>query len=205
MDVRFRPLPEWPYPPTKNRRSKWAFKAGWQNTLDLLQHELGLLRARDVIIGAGFREQDLRLDGLPRSNAQTPEFPGVEVSFDTPTHGRLVYGTDTCELWQHNIRSIALGLEALRAVDRYGITRRGEQYAGFRALPAGGETTGGPTTRADAWAYLCGVVEAPIGTDMSIDQVARAALKRTHPDAGGDPATFRLVQEARRILEGGSA
>ncbi|MGH3942598.1 MAG: hypothetical protein ACRDTG_29045 [Pseudonocardiaceae bacterium] len=32
-------------------------------------------------------------------------------------------------------RSHPLG--ALRAVDRYGITRRGEQYAGFRALEAG--------------------------------------------------------------------
>ncbi len=46
---------------------------------------------------------------------------------------RLVYATDACEFWQHNVRSIALGLEALRAVDRYGISRRGEQYAGFRA------------------------------------------------------------------------
>jgi hypothetical protein len=39
--------------------------------------------------------------------------------------------------WQHNVRAIALGLEALRKVDRYGITRRGEQYAGWKALPAG--------------------------------------------------------------------
>ena len=39
----------------------------------------------------------------------------------------------------HNLRSIALGLKALRAVDRYGVSRRGEQYAGFRAaLTAGG-------------------------------------------------------------------
>jgi hypothetical protein len=199
MDVRFRPLPEWPYPPTKNRRSKWAFKAGWQNTLDLLQHELGLLRARDVIIGAGFREQDLRLDGWPRSNAQTPAFPGVEVSFDTPTHGRLVYGTDTCELWQHNIRSIALGLEALRAVDRYGITRRG-----------------GPTTRGHAAAVIVQyghptasdvghAIDRVLDDTAVRDRLIRQALKRTHPDAGGDPAAFRLVQEARRILEGGAA
>lgn len=53
--------------------------------------------------------------------------------------GRQVFATDACELWQHNVRSIALGLEALRAVDRYGITRRGQQYAGFRAAL----TTGG--------------------------------------------------------------
>lgn len=203
MDVRFRPLSEWPYPPTKNRRSRWAFKAGWQNTLDLLRHELEVLRARDVIIGAGFREADIRLDGWPRAGAQATAFPGVEVSFDTPTHGRLVYGTDTCQLWQHNIRSIALGLEALRAVDRYGITRRGEQYAGFRALPAGGETS---ELRDAAWARR--VLHDVVGPDappLTLQHLARAAKSRSHPDAGGSHEQFVLVQEAIRVLGGASA
>jgi hypothetical protein len=34
-----------------------------------------------------------------------------------------------------NARAIALGLEALRKVDRYRITKRGEQYTGWSALP----------------------------------------------------------------------
>jgi hypothetical protein len=36
-----------------------------------------------------------------------------------------------------NSRSIGLELEALRAIDRYGITKQGEQYVGFKALPSG--------------------------------------------------------------------
>lgn len=44
--------------------------------------------------------------------------------------GRMVLATDVCEDWMHNVRSIALTLEALRAVDRYGATQ-GRQYAGF--------------------------------------------------------------------------
>lgn len=71
----------------------------------------------------------------PDAGGSHEDFAAVNAADD---QRRLVYATDTCVLWQHNVRSIALGLEALRAVDRYGITKRGEQYAGFTgALPAG--------------------------------------------------------------------
>lgn len=183
IDARFRPVVLWPHDstPPDRRRSKWAFKASWQNTLDLLDRELGYLGARNVTIGCGLREQDIRNDGWPRSNAREPSHPGVEVSFDT-AHGRLVYATDTCERWEHNVRSIALGLEALRAVDRYGITRRGEQYAGFKALPAGASTGPNPDRGARIIREHGGIA---------------AALKATHPDHGGDRRDFEDVQACR--------
>lgn len=46
-------------------------------------------------------------------------------------HRRIVFATDSCVLWRHNVRSLALGLASLRDVDRYGMTKRGQQYAGF--------------------------------------------------------------------------
>lgn len=178
--VVFRALTVWPHDstPDHKRRTKWTFKAGWMDTLELLQRELRLLRASNLVIGCGLRATDVRMDGWPRSNAREPVFPGVEISFDSDVlldplarrgkelirhHGgvkeaqkathpdvggdardfaavqaalerkRLVYATDVCAYWQHNVRSIALGLDALRAVDRYGISKRGQQYAGFRA------------------------------------------------------------------------
>lgn len=182
MNFTFRALPEWPYPRTRPRRTRWTFKASWSNTLALLDRELRHLEGRNCIIAAGFRERDLRLDGLPRSNALTPGHPGIEISFDTRHHGRLVYATDVCEEWQHNVRSIALGLESLRAVDRYGITRRGEQYAGWRELTTGAD--GGATLeRGRALIREAGSV---------VD-----AIKLTHPDKGGDPVDFQSVQLAR--------
>lgn len=54
----------------------------------------------------------------------------------------LSYPCDSCDNWQHNVRSIALALQALRAVDRYGVTRRAEQYRGWGKLPAPGEMIG---------------------------------------------------------------
>lgn len=185
MEVQFMAMPTWPHDrtPLSARRGRWTFKANWADTLERLQREMRLLGARNAVIGCGMRPRDIRMDGWPRSNAQQPLFPGVEISFDTDKllgvearrglelirrHGsvkaawkathpdvggsvadfaavqaaqdrkRLIYATDVCDYWQHNVRSIALGLEALRAVDRYGISRRGEQYAGFRGTLTAG-------------------------------------------------------------------
>lgn len=181
IDVRFRPIALWPHDSTPEhaRRSRWTFRASWSDTLEMLDRELRLLDARDIVIGCGLREQDIRLDGWPRSGARDPAHPGVELSFDTP-HGRLVYATDVCERWEHNVRAIGLGLEALRAVDRHGITRRGQQYAGFKALPAGD----GPSAARGRV-----IIEREGGI--------RQALMATHPDHGGDPAEFADVQAAR--------
>jgi hypothetical protein len=180
MKYIFRPLPVWPYPttPPTERRSRWTFKASWSDTLQLLEHEISGLSGHDVVIGAGFRERDVRLDGMPRADAQAPQHPGIEISFDTG-RGRLTYSTDVCTFWQHNVRSIALGLEALRAVDRYGITHRGEQYAGFLALAAGGPDS----TRGAQLVEQAGGV--------------RQALMASHPDHGGDPTDFADVQAYR--------
>lgn len=177
--IAFRPLPAWPYPATPHRRWK-PFTAGWSATIRDLERELSALRAGSIILAAGFREQDLRLDGWPRSGAQNPPFPGVELSFDTHRagRGRLVYATDVCEHWQDNVRSIALGLEALRAVDRYGITRRGEQYAGWLELTSGAD---------DAPSIDRG--RALIREAGSV----REAKRVTHPDAGGERLDFESV------------
>jgi hypothetical protein len=196
MDVRFRPYATWPHGNTLIRRSRHTFKAAWPATLELLDRELRHLGARDVVIGAALREQDIRLDGWPRADARTPWHPGIEVSFDVIDRNwsatavvprryvRLVYSTDECAFWQHNVRSIALGLEALRAVDRYGITKRGQQYAGWRALPASAGTTLTPTR--DKGVHL-----------IELHGGVRAALRATHLDRGGDPVEFQSVQMAR--------
>jgi len=196
----FRPI-VWlgPITPWENRRSRWTFKASWQATLDLLDRELDYLNAEAVIIEADFSESDIRIDGMPRSNARQPEFPGVRISFDT-SMGRLAYQTDTCDNWQHNVRSIALGLEALRAVDRYGITSRSEQYAGFKALPAGPTPTF--ATVEDALTWLTSEEATGIrGADGLTPKAAyRMASRRHHPDAGGQPKLWDKVNAAHQML-----
>ena len=184
IDARFRPMPIWPHDTTPNsqRRGRYTFKASWQSTLKLLRYELDRIGASNVVIGAGFRERDIRQDGWPRSDARSPEHPGIEISFDSK-RGRMVYATDSCERWEDNVRSIALGLEALRAVDRFGITKRGQQYAGFRELPSA-TSEPSPARGRELIAEHGGV---------------REALKATHPDTGGDAADFAAVMAAKEL------
>jgi len=48
---------------------------------------------------------------------------------------------DSFRDWEANLRAIALSLEHLRAVDRYGVTtEEEEQYTGWLRLPAAGAT-----------------------------------------------------------------
>ncbi|MDQ2624973.1 MAG: hypothetical protein M3Y20_07420 [Actinomycetota bacterium] len=180
-----RPLSGWdgPRTPAGQRRSRWTFKASWSDTLDLLERELRHLDACDVVLEADFREQDLRLDGMPRASARQPEDPAVKISF-TSKHGPLVYASDSCAFWQHNVRSIALGLEALRAVDRYGITRRAEQYSGWRQLGSGSSiVTDAPMDRERAAVVLAdaaypGGHSSQVVEDLLVDRAVVSVVAR---------------------------
>lgn len=81
-----------------------------------------------------------------------------------------------------NLHAIALGLEALRAVDRHGITSSAEQYAGFAQLTAGGPD--------------------PLRGKRLVDEYGSLpeALKRSHPDHGGSAAAFADVQAYRTSI-----
>jgi hypothetical protein len=172
-----RPIVWAPRPETRDRRNR-PFKVDYRGTLSLMQREIEHLAGGDVILGICVPEHAIRIDGGIRSDAREPFHPGVEVSFES-RHGRLTYSTDVCDRWRDNVRSIALGLEALRAVDRYGVSTRGQQYAGWKALPSSGPS-----------AERGRLLVAEHGT-------LRAALMATHPDHGGDPLAFADVQAFR--------
>jgi len=215
LPVRFRPLPAWPHPVTKPR-SYPRFKTDYPATLNLLERELRFLDGRNVIVGLGLSEFDIRQDGMPRSNARAPQHPGVELSFDSK-FGRLTYSTDQFESgwpraddWKHNLRAIALSLEALRAVDRYGVSTRGQQYAGWKALPPGialGPAVGNVD---EAWAILTrisdsdpdevGAKRAEWGDELAGKDLYRQAAKIAHPDTGGSAEDFQLVHAAGVLL-----
>ena len=200
MDVRFQPLTVWPQKstPAAMRRSRIVFRVEWANTLDLLFRELERLGAKNVVIEIGLRPEDIRRDGWPRAGARVPEHPGVVLSFES-RHGPLRYLTDTHADWQHNVRAIALGLEALRAIDRYGVTTSGEQYAGWKALGTGGSDAATPTKRQEAERFLCGVVGEHVGA-LSFKALYRQALIKAHPDHGGSLEKLEQVRQAGAIL-----
>lgn len=166
--------------------------------MDLLQRELRHLDATEpVVIEAGYQPHEIRLDGRPRANAKLSD-PAVIVSFGSRL-GPLRYAADTYHEHADNLRAVALTLEHLRAVDRYGVTKRGEQYQGWAALPPSDE--GMSAEEAELFIRHHGDGLAAPGRPLgSLKDAYRRAAKYLHPDAGGDPADWAKLDRARQAV-----
>jgi hypothetical protein len=210
MRWRIRPLGPWLGPVTGYRKSSGVFKAGWDDTLSLLDREVEALGGEGpVVVQVDVQAVDLRADGMLKTRARVGEFPGVIVSFAS-RYGPLRYATDAYEQqwagslpgWQANVRAIALALEALRAVDRYGVSKRGEQYAGWSALPAArAQGSEWFTTEAEALKWMTGsAAEMGIAPDPDTGRLYKALAKRMHPDKGGDTELWDRLDAAARLL-----
>lgn len=212
LDLVCRPLDDWPGQPTEVRQTS-RFEARFTATVETLARELKHLKAERIVLQVDLRPSQIRVDGLPRADARAGS-PGVVLGFDS-VHGPLRYACDRFvasrwkreggEDWQHNLRAIALGLEHLRAVDRYGITKRGEQYRGWAELPSGIAQPATHMTSNEARDFIREHADA--GWDIPdesfaevLDPLYRAAAKRLHPDAGGDPELFQRLKAARDLL-----
>lgn len=220
----FRPLLRWTDPVTEHKVDS-PFKAGWAATTELLRREVDMLTDTDheCVIEVDTAPGNIRNDGGMRGDAKVLT-DGVVVSFDS-RFGPLRYATDTFRRaswqssrmpgWQCNVRAIALALEALRRVDRYGVTRRGEQYTGWAALGSGIPMPA-PKMTVDEAARLLHDAAAPdslevpytaligFGNERVVKLAYRAAAKLCHPDNGtGDDEMFKRVTEARDLLLGG--
>lgn len=211
----FRPIKTWP--PDWNRerldRVDSPFKASYADTLELLDRELQQLGATNVVLQVDASDRDCRLDGQLRADAKV-RHPGVILTFDTAQHGTLTYACEQfgavsyrakgVAAWQHNLRAIALGLEALRKVERYGIANRGQQYAGYRELGSG--IAMGPAMTVEQAIDLLRTTARwqgpfdPLTDRAQLEGAYRQAARLTHPDLGGDADTFRRLTEARRLL-----
>ncbi len=193
------PLGTWTKPRTKDRMSHWRFRAPWTDTMDLLTSEIEKLGVRGAIaLRIDVQRGDIRRDGMLRANALVG-FPGVVVSFES-RYGPLSYATDAYDSWQANVRAIALSLQALRSVDRYGVSKSGEQYIGWRAIESA--RPAGFATADEALRWLREVTE--LTTDASTALLVRRASAMWHPDrANGDRANWDRLDAARQILEAG--
>jgi hypothetical protein len=209
LNARFVPLETWPGKPTPKRRES-TFRASYLNTLDLLEEELSKLKAKEILIQAFFTRDQLRNDSWPKTAAQ-PRDVGVILSFDSPK-GPLSFPCDTFNTFDCNLRAIALALQALRAVDRYGVTQGNEQYKGWARLPAPADQPF--RTKEEAAAFLVSqanpdmtdragfVASAVMSHQPARDGAYKAAAKRLHPDTnGGSHEMFVRLQAAMKMLE----
>jgi DnaJ-like protein len=152
-------------------------------SLGRLQRELDRLGARDILVSTNI---ELRLDGLPRSGRNAPEDPGAAVYFKLKGKPRCL----ACDKWQSvadNLASIAAHVEALRAIDRYGVGTLDQAFAGYTQLPA---------APVDWWIVLG--IPASSGPE-EIDRAYKALARKHHPDVGGDPSQMARLNQARDL------
>jgi hypothetical protein len=205
-NMTLRPLQRWPREETRNR-TRSPFRSTWSATIKLLDRELYYLWGGRYypasVVQIALREQDFRQDGLPRASA-IPSMPGVILHIESDK-GPLSFPCDKFDRWQDNLRAIALGLEALRKVDRYGITPGNEQYTGWKALPA----SPSHFVSAEEAAEYLRAQSGPMrnnGTDLqTIQQAYRLARARTHPDRSGDRSLWDRVEAAADVLRAAGA
>lgn len=206
LNAIFRPLEKWPGEPTGEEwRRNSPFKSTYLKTLDLLEYELNQLAAYNVVIQAQVDRSQIRNDGWIRADARI-NGPGVIVSFRGGDGADYVYPCDTFTDWRDNLRAITLALEALRKIDRYGVTRRGEQYQGFRALPPSAEERRPEMTARQAAEFIAGIFPGVspnvlLTTETWFEFALREAQKLTHPDVGGSHENFVKLQEAGAVLK----
>lgn len=207
-NMTLRPIESWNGTFTSPRQRS-RFGAKFSDTLDLLTRELRLLDPKshgypDTVLQMALREEDFRLDGLPRSTA-CPDHPGIILNITRRNGDHLSFPCDTFTDWKDNLRAVALTLEALRKINRYGVSNTGQQYTGWKAIEAPSSSPAShAATEAAAFLWktaempedLCPILKMKSDKDLT-RKVIRAARKNAHPDRnGGDHDLWSLVESA---------
>lgn len=164
------------------RRRASQFRAGWDDTLRRLSDETGRLDAGLVVIEIDIAEGRLTRNRQSIAQGWAPAGSGVRVRFESK-HGEQNYATGEFWNWRDNVRAVALSLEALRAVDRFGVSH-GQQYVGFRPAITAGDAVEFANPK-DAITWL-----AATAKDLKVEAGAPGDLYRrlsrlVHPDDAG--------------------
>lgn len=144
-----------------------------------------------------------RHDGLPYADGRRGDDPGIALWFVHRGHERVF----ACDKWRthgENMRAIALSIEAMRGLDRWGVAGAVEKaFAGFAALPAGnGDEDVPPAPKKRPWREVLGETFAP-WPELDNDELLvlakgrhRKLIALHHPDKGGDVAIAAEINAA---------
>lgn len=197
----------WPRTPREKRERGVRFRTGGYNgslpTFNKARSdvfaELAMMRVTSATLSTNVQ---VRQDGSVFSGVDPNKFnmenPGVAITF--MRKGRpFIMAQDAFDTVGCNLRSMALALEAMRAIERHGGgTMAGKAFDGFSALPP----PAGSRPRRPWWEVLR-YSEDPTAPDrefLSASEVEarfKAMAKKLHPDAGGTDVDMQELVAAR--------
>lgn len=167
----------WPpgWPKTEpSRRERAKFKQTLQSAISNLQREIQLMGGTEVLLSSNYT--------LGQSSQKEP---GV-VAYFTWCKNPMAIPCDRWDRIESNIQAIALTVEAMRGMERWGAKHMIQaMFTGFKQLPA--STSGN-------WWDILGV--GPGWHESDIRTAYLALVKKHHPDTGGNAEQFLLIQAA---------
>lgn len=140
-------------------------------------------RTSDVVVTANLRTG---AHGLFRSDQAEPADRGVALYFLLDGK-QLVFA---CDHWNRvgcNLQAIAKTLEAMRGIDRWGVTECDRAFTGFAALPFTTDTE-------TPWQILGLACTKDVA---AIDAAYKVRAKTAHPDLGGSHEAMTKLNTAR--------
>lgn len=188
---------QWPigYPRTKYpKRSRFGAQP-FGKTRDEIFAQLKLLLSweerKSIVLSTSV---PLKIDGFPYANYRQPDDKGVAVYFQYKGESVVL----CCDAWnkiEHNMWSIAKTLEAIRGIERWGVSDfLKRSFTGFNALPPKQEEQ-----KFDWWIVLrYQQIPGRQSWDWAGVQAQYKTLaKKYHPDvAGGSTKEFQLLNAA---------
>lgn len=150
-----------------------AFDMSYDRACATLREEIRRLGGRDAV-----------LTHNPFQQGADPRDPGVALYFNLK-QGRKVFACDRWQRVRDNVRAIALSIEAMRGLARWGASDLLERaFTGFEALPP-------PPS---CWDVLD---LAPGASRDEIWAAHRRLVLKHHPDRGGSPSKTAEINAAR--------
>jgi hypothetical protein len=160
------PANEYQRPPPKQRVVTVA------EALTRLQDQIDKLGGRLPLVSSNL---ELRLDGLPRSGLPEPSDPGVCVYFQLKAQP-VAMPSDHFLTVAANIAAVAAHIDAVRRIERYGVSSVELMFTSFMAIRGPGPKP---------WREVFGIPTHATGSRMWLRARYTDLAKQRHPDADG--------------------
>ena len=176
----------WPAGYKRNQyRVNSRFKSNMENAQRFLRLEIMRLNGSDLIVSTNL---PVRQDGGLYADYMKRRIddPGVAIYFRYKKKDISMCADQYLTVWE-NIYALAKGVEALRGMERWGVSDFLDRvFTGFAALPA--------AHTYQPWFSVLGVNKD--ADEESIKETYRQLAKLHHPDKGGDAGKFNQIQTA---------